>query len=372
MKVLFISHDVYRAGATILLLNFLRWLKLHHPEILFDVLIANKQGDLLTDFEKIAHTSIWIRIEKTSRNPLKRLKYNSFIRNICNKNYDLIYSNTIVNGHILENLKFLNVPIITHIHEMDFWIKKAGEKNLLQNKQCTTKFITTSMATKKCLVDNYNLDSSLITPVFGFISYETVSVVSQEYSIKQYLNIDNDAIIIGASGAEIWRKGKDLFIPLALEVLQKFGKRANIHFVWIGGNLNFELEYDLSHSEISGNVHFIQHLPNAFKYFHEFDVFAMLSREEPLGLVVLEASANKVPSVCFANVGGTPEILLDGGGFVVPYGNLHAFASKIVYLIENPDERKKMGEIARNTVIHKYDIEVIGKQLVEEIKHYAK
>jgi hypothetical protein len=46
-SVLFISHDAFRAGATIILINFLRWFK-KNTDIPFHVLICNR-GEMETE-----------------------------------------------------------------------------------------------------------------------------------------------------------------------------------------------------------------------------------------------------------------------------------------------------------------------------------
>ena len=51
-SVLFISHDAIRAGATMFLINFLRWFK-ENTDIPFEVLVC-KRGEMEGDFEKLA------------------------------------------------------------------------------------------------------------------------------------------------------------------------------------------------------------------------------------------------------------------------------------------------------------------------------
>jgi len=366
MKVLFISHDAYRAGAQLLLLSFLRWLKINEPALEFEILLANPKGELKSDFEAVAPTFIWI---SKSKNPLKQIKYKLFLKKLSDRKFNLIYSNTIVNGKILHELSLLKINIITHIHEMNYWIKRAGQENLFYIKKHTSMYITTSHSVKKCLVEQYGIDSNFIYPIYGFTSIEPEFNFDKNYSLKQKLGLPETSIIIGASGAEMWRKGKDWFVPLAIEVFSLISND-EIHFVWIGGQITEELKYDLDLSGLSDRIHFIPHMANASKYFHEFTVFTLLSREEPLGLVVLESAANAVPSICFEGIGGTQEILSEGGGYVVPYANLHAFAEKIVYLINNEEERTKMGHIAKETVKTKFDINVIGPQLVKQIRSF--
>jgi glycosyltransferase involved in cell wall biosynthesis len=361
-KILFISHDADRAGAQLLLLNFLKWLNKSSLEIEFEILF-NKGGELKEEFEKIAIANIWKKNSRKSKNPLNRLKNFIQILNYKRKNFDLIYSNTIINGNILNDLQNLSIPIITHVHEMDYWITKAGVENLSLIKAYTTKFIAASNAVKNCLVENYDIEKEKITVIHEHVNFIELTKNQSKLSVKKLLNLSANSIIVGASGAETWRKGKDLFIPLAKEIFN-IKPSADIHFVWIGGALNYELKHDLSKVNCKEKIHFISHLPNANKYFNEFSVFAMLSREDPFPVVNLEVAALGVPIVCFDNAGGTPELISGGCGFTVPYGSISEFAKKIVYILDNEKYRKEMVQHAVETIKTEYDINIIGEKII--------
>ena len=75
------------------------------------------------------------------------------------------------------------------------------------------------------------------------------------------------------------------------------------------------------------------------------DIVVVPSRwQEPFGLVGVEAFARKCPVIGF-DVGGISEWLHDGvNGVLVPELNLEKMAQAILYLSENCELRKKMGE----------------------------
>jgi len=350
MKILFIGHDAFRAGAELLLLQLLQWIKKNRKDIEFEILLGNG-GALFDDYSNLGLIHIYSEFKNNGKIS-RKIKRLLFLRNMQNKNFDLIYCNSIVNGEILNSLNYLKIPIITHVHELDYWITKSGETNLNSVKYSTKRYIVASEAVRNCLVEKYNFDNTKIDTINEFTLFDNLGLVKQ--SLKHELGLPNDAIIVGASGAEIWRKGKDWFIPLAIDILSRNPDK-NIHFVWIGGELNYELKNDLEKSGASDRIHFITHLPNANQYFHEFTVFAMLSREDPFPVVNLEAAGLGVPIVCFENSGGTPELISDGCGFVVPYGNLNAFADKICLLIEDKNLRNNISRNSIEIIRTKYD-----------------
>jgi glycosyltransferase involved in cell wall biosynthesis len=74
------------------------------------------------------------------------------------------------------------------------------------------------------------------------------------------------------------------------------------------------------------------------------DVFALLSRREPWGVVVNEAAACGLPLVLSDRVGAAPDLLRDGeNGFLVPAGDAGAAAAALLELAD-PETRRRMGE----------------------------
>ncbi|MFD0836288.1 glycosyltransferase [Mariniflexile aquimaris] len=86
-------------------------------------------------------------------------------------------------------------------------------------------------------------------------------------------------------------------------------------------------------------------------------------RAETQGLVIQEAQSMKLP-VVVTDAGGMRYGLIDNKtGFVVEQNNIKDFASKLEFLINNPKQRKLMGENARDFVKKHYDSKILGDQL---------
>jgi glycosyltransferase involved in cell wall biosynthesis len=191
--------------------------------------------------------------------------------------------------------------------------------------------------------------------------------------VRDFLGIPKNAFVVGGSGAETWRKGKDLFIQLALAVSRKYDEFP-VHFVWIGGRnhgkASYELQHDIEHAGLSNRIHFVAEVPNPTEYFRTFDVFAMVSREDPYPLVNLEVAAMGKPVVCFDNAGGTPEFVENDAGFVVPYLNVDTMAEKVVALLTNKDLREKLGRKAAKKVRERHDISIAAPKILKIINRF--
>ncbi len=83
----------------------------------------------------------------------------------------------------------------------------------------------------------------------------------------------------------------------------------------------------------------------------EADVFALLSRHEPWGVVVNEAAASGLPLVLSDRVGAAHDLLVDGeNGFVVPADDVDATAAALKRLADDPELRRSMGTRSRELV----------------------
>ncbi|GAA0395637.1 glycosyltransferase [Pseudomonas veronii subsp. inensis] len=94
------------------------------------------------------------------------------------------------------------------------------------------------------------------------------------------------------------------------------------------------LEQDLKHLarelNIADKVLFLGQVPEARRYFHAFDVFALSSDHEPFGMVLLEAMAAGVPLLATA-CGGAKEVV-EGVGILFPFGDAERLAQGLQHL----------------------------------------
>jgi glycosyltransferase involved in cell wall biosynthesis len=92
---------------------------------------------------------------------------------------------------------------------------------------------------------------------------------------------------------------------------------------------------------------------DSLEWYPKFDVFALPSLSEGFPLTILEALSCGVPCVA-TGVGGVPEILADE--FLVQKWDPEGLADKICRLLENPEERRRIGVEGRELVESKFSL----------------
>jgi glycosyltransferase involved in cell wall biosynthesis len=104
-------------------------------------------------------------------------------------------------------------------------------------------------------------------------------------------------------------------------------------------------------------------LPKGPAAIAQLDVFTLLSREDPFPIVVLEAGAQGIPTICFEGSGGIPDLASREAVLSVPYLDLRAFARELHRLALNPEERQRIGEGCREIVLAEHTVETLAPQL---------
>lgn len=185
-----------------------------------------------------------------------------------------------------------------------------------------------------------------------FVNYNGINV--QQFSPRATRQTDKPFTLISV-GAMMWRKGFAYQLQLVNMLVQQ-GR--DVHLLLLGDGPDREgLHYSAhilkldQHITFAGNIKSTE-LPD---WLNRADVYVSTSMAEGLANSVVEAIACGLPVVAFA-CEGMEEVLEPGvNGFILPVGDLEGMVNKICYLMDQPEQRKKMGASARMRAMEKFD-----------------
>lgn len=118
---------------------------------------------------------------------------------------------------------------------------------------------------------------------------------------------------------------------------------------------------------LGDRVRFIGWIDDRRAFYSAVDLICIPSKQEPFGLVMVEALAHRLPVVASA-ASGFVDIATDGLHAVLsPVGDVGAFASRIVELLENPEAAESLGQRGQEMVERRFLYPAFRQRLDEAI-----
>lgn len=114
---------------------------------------------------------------------------------------------------------------------------------------------------------------------------------------------------------------------------------------------NSKLETLAKEYKIENTVHFNNPVNNIKEKYLAASIYALSSRSEGFGMVLIEAMACGVPCIAYDCPSGPKDIIThQTDGILVENGDTVAFANALMELIENQSRRIEMGKLAKENV----------------------
>ncbi len=194
--------------------------------------------------------------------------------------------------------------------------------------------------------------------------------------LREKLGLEADSFIIGSVGRLEEAKGHDYLIKAFALLLKKLPpeEAAKMHLVIVGqGQLRPQLESLIAelklNKQASKQVILVGWADNLLEYLGNFDIYALNSNYEGLGIANLEAMIMHRPVVCTA-VGGVVDVVEDGkSGLLVPPKDPEATAQALFKLYRDPGLAKRLATNGYQKAIDEFQEAPQARKLMEYYAH---
>ena len=269
-----------------------------------------------------------------------------------------------------------------HVNRANYRNFEANESNIL--KRLFAKFWMRSLVGKLRRLDQLVVltdkskaswpELSNVTvipdPITILREKETVNSVKFAVAGKRGVGVNRVVTI----GRYAYQKGYDLLLQAWAELSRirelENGEEWTLDIYGQGDQTDYrrlmtELGIDTDCCHLNGPIE------DVVKAYKNSNIFVLSSRFEGFGMVLVEAMACGLPVVSFDCPAGPDEIITDGvDGLLVPSGDVHALAEKLMVLMSDENLRRRLGQQARQTA-QRYDMATLADQwitLFEKVK----
>ncbi len=272
----------------------------------------------------------------------------------------------IYTAHIGEEKKRFNLnssaPLLLKLFSPDIYLMRRVRKSTVLNENLKVMLTLKGIESRKLEV----IPNGVEVREFGSYSKNELERIKERYRIA-------GKIIIMFAGTITPRKGVEVLVKAA-EIVLRQGYR-DVVFLFCG-NLQIDKEFVkkimnyIKNHGLEDYMRFTGFISyeDLKALYSACDVFVLPSFEEGFGLVLTEAMASGKPLIG-SNIGGIPMQIKEGwNGFLFEPGDYKQLAEKIAHLLENEEERKRMGRNSRKLAEEEFDWSKIAEKYAEVYK----
>jgi glycosyltransferase involved in cell wall biosynthesis len=189
------------------------------------------------------------------------------------------------------------------------------------------------------------------------VSADSLSGAADRRGVRKEFGIGTDDFVIACVGRLVRIKGNDVLAAAAPRILAGACGR-DIRFLVVGDGPELEALKSLTERlGVRNRFSFPGFRKDVGRLLSGADLLVMPSRNEGLGMSILEAMAMSLPVVA-SRVGGIPEVVTDGvTGLLVSPEDPDDLARACVGLMKDADGARRMGQAGRRVVTERFSIE---------------
>lgn len=278
----------------------------------------------------------------------------------------IIHANSDIAGRPAIALKCLTgSPVIVHIRNIGLTIRTAPFVLRADH------FASVSIAAReRSLPCNLLSRATIVWDGLDLSDYPVDGSMKQT-AARRALGLPVDCLVVGMAARLSEQKGQRYFIKAAKEIA---AMRSDVVFVHAGKVPNphsdsaYERELGASSADIcaAGRFRWLGYISPIADLWAAVDIAVLPAcGPEAFGRVILEAMAMQRPVVSTFS-GGPEEIIQDTEtGRLVPQRDSGALTTAIAELLADPEERQRMGALARMVVEHFFSADLYARRIMD-------
>lgn len=306
--------------------------------------------------------------ERGVRRPLATLRQ-ELTALFCRLQPALVHANSLSAARLVGPVcRDLDIPSLGHLRDI---INLSGAA--VADLNCHRRLLAVSQATAERHLAQ-GLDAHRVYVTYNGVDLTRFAPRPPTGWLHRQLGLAPATPLVGNIGQLSLRKGQDVLAQAAVDIVEAVPET---HFVFLGQRFSrkeeaVRFERDLRQAfetpPLIGRGHFLGVRGDVPDILPELAVLAHVARQEPLGRVLLEASAAGLPIVA-TDVGGTREIVGDDppSGQLVPADNPAALAAAVCRLLLDRRLAAAQAAQARQRIQQRFDIRDAAGELV---RHY--
>lgn len=230
--------------------------------------------------------------------------------------------------------------------------KLAGVKNIVYRRGCaipiknkaSNRFLFSQIITH-VIANSQATKESVLACNPQLFPHDKITVLYNGIAIPQEsaprVANEHATVVIGTAGRLEPQKNMKDIVRIAHALASK---TSNFCITIAGDGSQYqEIENYIAQLGVQNFVKLVGFQDNMSSFYDSLDMFILTSHGEGFGYVFAEAMAHNLPLVAY-DVSSSQELIQDSyNGFLVPKDSIETFVSKILYLIEHPEQRIAMG-----------------------------
>jgi glycosyltransferase involved in cell wall biosynthesis len=240
--------------------------------------------------------------------------------------------------------KMNRVPSVIHVHEYGFRLSRFANRFYYSVvPRLADRFATCAEFIRQGFIANGASPDSVRTVYNGVdLDHFSLNSVEPRGSFRNEMSIDPSALIVGFVGRFTHRKGVDIFVESALQVLHQ---RADAVFIVVGGvdeHVREEREYresiiaQVEESGFAEQFRFVGGRSDMPEVYRALDLLVFCSPQDMGPLVPLEAMAMETPVIVSSDGGAVEEVVDGRNGIIVETGSASSIAEAVLNCLRDP------------------------------------